>query len=181
MARLLLSHASPRHALGADGRPTVPGKGTQGRSECGSGRPFAPTRILTVGVVNEARGRLPPLHRHHLQDSEVTAAVSGSIGIAPSANLDPEKRFPSLFEPVLRLSAPDIAGQGITNPSRAIWAASLLLEHAGQADAGRRIFDALEAAIANSTRTRDLGGSVTTDAMTEAVIRELLSSDRGGR
>ncbi len=132
-------------------------------------------------MVNEARGRLPPPHRHHLQDSEVTAAVSGSIGIAPSANLDPEKRFPSLFEPVLRLSAPDIAGQGITNPSRAIWAASLLLEHAGQADAGRRILDALEAAIASGPRARDPGGSVTTDAMTEAVIRELLSSDRGGR
>ncbi len=112
--------------------------------------------------------------------SEVTAAVSGSIGIAPSANLDPEKRFPSLFEPV-HGSAPDIAGQGVANPSGTIWAASLLLEHVGYADAGRRILDALESAIDGGTRTRDLGGCATTDAMTEAVIRELLRSDRAGR
>jgi len=108
--------------------------------------------------------------------SEVTSAVSGAIGVAPSANLNPDRRFPSLFEPI-HGSAPDIAGQGIANPSGAIWAASLLLEHAGHADAGERVLDALEAAIEGGTRTRDLGGSATTDETTEAVIRELLGTD----
>jgi tartrate dehydrogenase/decarboxylase / D-malate dehydrogenase len=104
--------------------------------------------------------------------SEVTAAVSGSIGIAPSANLNPDRRFPSLFEPI-HGSAPDIAGQGVSNPSGAIWAAALLLEHCGHIEAGRRVLDALEAAIAGGTKTRDLGGTATTDEMTEAVIREI--------
>jgi tartrate dehydrogenase/decarboxylase/D-malate dehydrogenase len=108
--------------------------------------------------------------------SEVTAAVSGAIGIAPSANLNPERRFPSLFEPI-HGSAPDIAGQGIANPSGAIWAASLLLEHAGHTDAGQRVLDALEAAIEGGTRTRDLGGDATTGEMTGAVVRELLGTD----
>ncbi len=105
--------------------------------------------------------------------SEVTAAVSGAIGIAPSANLNPDGRFPSLFEPI-HGSAPDIAGQGIANPSGTIWAASLLLEHLGYTEAGRRVLDALEAAISAGTRTRDLGGTATTEEMTEVVIRELL-------
>jgi tartrate dehydrogenase/decarboxylase / D-malate dehydrogenase len=104
--------------------------------------------------------------------SEVTAAVSGSIGIAPSANLNPDRRFPSLFEPI-HGSAPDIASQGVANPSGAIWAAALLLEHCGHIEAGRRVLDALEAAIAGGTKTRDLGGTATTDEMTEAVIREI--------
>jgi len=111
--------------------------------------------------------------------SEITAAVSGSIGIAPSANLDPDRRFPSLFEPI-HGSAPDIAGQGVANPSGAIWAAALLLEHVGHAEAGRRILDALETTISDGTRTRDLGGAATTDEMTDAVIRELLGGDPGG-
>lgn len=108
--------------------------------------------------------------------SEVTAAVSGAIGIAPSANLDPEQRFPSLFEPI-HGSAPDIAGQGLANPSGAIWAASLLLEHAGHTDAGRRILDALETTISAGTKTRDLGGTAATEEMTGAVVQELLRSD----
>jgi tartrate dehydrogenase/decarboxylase / D-malate dehydrogenase len=108
--------------------------------------------------------------------SEITAAVSGSIGIAPSANLNPDRRYPSLFEPI-HGSAPDIAGQNVANPSGAIWAAALLLEHIGHPEAGRRVLDALEATIASGTRTRDLGGAATTDEMTEAVIKELLDSD----
>jgi tartrate dehydrogenase/decarboxylase/D-malate dehydrogenase len=104
--------------------------------------------------------------------SEVTAAVSGSIGIAPSANLNPNRRFPSLFEPI-HGSAPDIAGQGVANPSGAIWAAALLLEHTGHPEAGRRVLHALEAAIAGGTKTRDLGGAATTNEMTEAVLQEI--------
>lgn len=104
--------------------------------------------------------------------SEITAAVSGSIGIAPSANLDPERRYPSLFEPI-HGSAPDIAGQGIANPAGAIWAASLMLEHLGHADTASRVLKALEDTIASGVRTRDLGGTANTREMTEAVIANL--------
>jgi tartrate dehydrogenase/decarboxylase/D-malate dehydrogenase len=104
--------------------------------------------------------------------SEVTAAVSGSIGIAPSANLNPARTGPSLFEPI-HGSAPDIAGQGIANPAGAIWAASLMLEHLGHAQAGQRLLQALEDAIASGVRTRDLGGSANTAEMTDAVIAKL--------
>jgi tartrate dehydrogenase/decarboxylase / D-malate dehydrogenase len=104
--------------------------------------------------------------------SEITAAVSGAIGIAPSANLNPEGTFPSLFEPI-HGSAPDIAGQGVANPSGAIWAAALMLEHAGHAETGNKILTALEDTIESGTRTRDLGGDADTEAMTEAVIARL--------
>ena len=104
--------------------------------------------------------------------SEITAAVSGAIGIAPSANLNPEGTFPSLFEPI-HGSAPDIAGQGVANPSGAIWAAALMLEHAGHPQAGQKILAALEDTIDAGTRTRDLGGDAGTEAMTEAVIQSL--------
>lgn len=107
--------------------------------------------------------------------SEVMAAVSGSIGIAPSANLNPERRGPSLFEPI-HGSAPDIAGQGIANPAGAIWAASLMLEHLGHAQAGQRLLQALEDALDSGVRTRDLGGSANTEQMTDAVIATLRQS-----
>ena len=104
--------------------------------------------------------------------SEITAAVSGAIGIAPSANLNPEGTFPSLFEPI-HGSAPDIAGQGVANPAGAIWAAALMLEHAGHPRAGGRILAALEDTIESGTRTRDLGGDADTEEMTGAVIDRL--------
>jgi tartrate dehydrogenase/decarboxylase/D-malate dehydrogenase len=104
--------------------------------------------------------------------SEITAAVSGSIGIAPSANLNPERRFPSMFEPI-HGSAPDIAGQSIANPAGAIWAGALLLDHLGHQQASGRVLAALEAAIAGGTKTRDLGGSADTTTMTDAVIAHL--------
>jgi tartrate dehydrogenase/decarboxylase/D-malate dehydrogenase len=106
--------------------------------------------------------------------SEVTAAVSGAIGIAPSANLNPEGEYPSLFEPI-HGSAPDIAGSYKANPSGAIWAGALLLEHTGYPEAGERVLAALEETLADGTKTRDLGGSATTQEMTEAVIERLQS------
>jgi tartrate dehydrogenase/decarboxylase/D-malate dehydrogenase len=108
--------------------------------------------------------------------SEITAATSGAIGIAPSANLNPEGTFPSLFEPI-HGSAPDIAGEGVANPAGAIWAASLLLEHAGHENAGRRVLAALEEALASGARTPDLGGSASTEEVTEAVISHLEPPD----
>ena len=104
--------------------------------------------------------------------SEVTAAISGAIGIAPSANLNPEGAYPSLFEPI-HGSAPDIAGKGVANPSGAIWAGALLLEHIGHPEAGERVLSALEDSLAGGTNTRDLGGSATTHEMAEAVIERL--------
>ncbi len=104
--------------------------------------------------------------------SEITAAISGAIGIAPSANLNPEGTFPSLFEPI-HGSAPDIAGQGVANPAGAIWAAALMLEHAGHPKAGGKILAALEDTLAAGTRTRDLGGTANTGQMTDAVVEWL--------
>jgi tartrate dehydrogenase/decarboxylase / D-malate dehydrogenase len=83
--------------------------------------------------------------------SEVTAAIAGAIGIAPSANLNPEGKYPSLFEPI-HGSAPDIAGQGTANPSGAIWAGAMMLDHAGFPDAGARILAALEETLAQVPR-----------------------------
>ena len=104
--------------------------------------------------------------------SEITAAITGAIGIAPSANLDPERRYPSLFEPI-HGSAPDIVGQGIANPIGAIWAAALMLDHLGHAAAAQRIIAAIEATTAAGTLTPDLGGSADTAAVTAAVIAQL--------
>ncbi|MDQ5809230.1 MAG: tartrate dehydrogenase [Actinomycetota bacterium] len=104
--------------------------------------------------------------------SEVTAAISGAIGIAPSANLNPEGTYPSLFEPI-HGSAPDIAGKDVANPSGAIWAGALMLGHVGHPEAGERVLSALEDSLASGTNTRDLGGSATTQEMAEAVIERL--------
>jgi len=104
--------------------------------------------------------------------SEITAAITGAIGIAPSANLDPERRFPSLFEPI-HGSAPDIAGQGIANPIGAIWAGALMLEHLGHAADAERIISAIEATTAAGIITPDLGGHAVTDDVTGAIIARL--------
>ena len=104
--------------------------------------------------------------------SEITAAVTGAIGVAPSANLNPERDYPSLFEPI-HGSAPDIAGSHRANPAGAIWAGALLLEHVGYAAAADRVLAALEEALASGVKTRDLGGSATTEEVTEAIIGRL--------
>lgn len=114
------------------------------------------------------------------------AAVAGSIGIAPSANLNPEREYPSMFEPV-HGSAPDIAGQGIANPLGAIWSAAMMLDHLGHPDAAREITDAIATLLAKGdVRTRDLGGGVITAEFTDKLL-ELLQlrgsaprSRRGG-
>jgi tartrate dehydrogenase/decarboxylase / D-malate dehydrogenase len=104
--------------------------------------------------------------------SEITAAISGAIGIAPSANLNPEGQYPSLFEPI-HGSAPDITGKGLANPIGAIWAGALLLEHTGSPEAGERVLSALEATLAEGTKTSDLGGCATTEEVIEAIIMRL--------
>jgi tartrate dehydrogenase/decarboxylase/D-malate dehydrogenase len=103
--------------------------------------------------------------------SDLAAAVAGSIGVAPSANLNPPRQHPSMFEPV-HGSAPDIAGQGIANPVGQMWAAAMMLDHLGRPDAARALMEALEAALAAGTRTPDLGGTASTTEFTEAVLAE---------
>jgi len=102
--------------------------------------------------------------------SDLTAAMAGSIGMAPSANLDPEGSHPSMFEPV-HGSAPDIAGQGIANPVGAIWSASLMLDHLGHPDAAAAVMTAVEEALAAGATTPDLGG----EASTQDLAREIAS------
>ncbi|KUI32449.1 tartrate dehydrogenase [Mycobacterium sp. IS-1742] len=105
--------------------------------------------------------------------SDLAAAVAGSIGIAPSANLDPTKQYPSMFEPV-HGSAPDIAGQGVANPIGAVWSAALMLEHLGYAAAAADVMTAVERTLAQpQTRTGDLGGHATTADVTEALAAQL--------
>jgi tartrate dehydrogenase/decarboxylase/D-malate dehydrogenase len=105
--------------------------------------------------------------------SDLAAAVAGSIGIAPSANLDPTKQYPSMFEPV-HGSAPDIAGQGIANPVGAVWTAALMLDHLGHSAAAADVVAAMESTLAKpETRTRDLGGSASTAQVTDALVAQL--------
>ncbi|MCO5108601.1 MAG: tartrate dehydrogenase [Burkholderiaceae bacterium] len=100
--------------------------------------------------------------------SDLGPACTGTIGIAPSANINPERRFPSLFEPV-HGSAPDIAGQGIANPIGQIWCGAMMLEHLGHPQAHDAILAAIERVTANGPRTRDMGGQASTAEVGRAV------------
>jgi tartrate dehydrogenase/decarboxylase/D-malate dehydrogenase len=105
--------------------------------------------------------------------SDLAAALAGSIGIAPTANLNPEGKFPSMFEPI-HGSAFDITGRGIANPVGAFWTASLMLEHLGDKAASLRLMDAIERVTADrSLHTPDLGGSASTDQVTAAVCASI--------
>ena len=104
--------------------------------------------------------------------SDLTAALSGSIGVAPSANINPEHDHPSMFEPV-HGSAPDIAGKGIANPVGQIWAAAMMLDHLGEPLAAARIVQAFESVLRSGLSTPDLGGSASTRNFTDHVIAEL--------
>jgi tartrate dehydrogenase/decarboxylase/D-malate dehydrogenase len=104
--------------------------------------------------------------------SDLGSAIGGSLGIAASANLDPERRHPSMFEPV-HGSAPDIAGQGIANPIAAIWTAALMLEHLGLPEEAARVMRAIEVTTAAGIVTPDLGGTASTRAVGDAVVASL--------
>jgi len=107
--------------------------------------------------------------------SDLVAGAVGSIGIAPSANLNPERRHPSMFEPV-HGSAPDIAGRGIANPVGQIWAGAMMLRHLGYSERARAVEDAFTAVIGRGEVTPDLGGSLTTAEVGSAVVAELRSA-----
>jgi tartrate dehydrogenase/decarboxylase/D-malate dehydrogenase len=101
--------------------------------------------------------------------SDLGPACTGTIGIAPSANINPERNFPSLFEPV-HGSAPDIAGKGIANPVGQIWAGAMMLDHLGHPEASAKILAGIEAVLAEGNfRTRDLGGSADTAGCGKAI------------
>ncbi len=104
--------------------------------------------------------------------SDLGGAIMGSLGLGSSGNINPEKTYPSMFEPI-HGSAPDIAGKAIANPIGAIWSGALMLEHLGEADAADAIVSAIEKTIAGGTLPVDLGGSAKTMEIAEAVIANL--------
>ena len=105
--------------------------------------------------------------------TDLSAAITGSLGLAPSANLNPDRTFPSMFEPV-HGSAPDIAGKGIANPMAAMLAGAMMLEFLGQPDAATALEQAVLGVLAEGkVVTRDLGGAAGTAEVTEAVLGRL--------
>jgi tartrate dehydrogenase/decarboxylase/D-malate dehydrogenase len=107
--------------------------------------------------------------------SDLGSALAGSLGLAASANLNPERRFPSMFEPV-HGTAPDIAGQGICNPIGAIASAALMLDHFGLHEEARIVEAAIETTTAAGCLTRDIGGTASTDEVTDSVVEALSAS-----
>jgi tartrate dehydrogenase/decarboxylase / D-malate dehydrogenase len=105
--------------------------------------------------------------------SDLAAALAGSLGIAPTGNIDPQRRFPSMFEPI-HGSAFDIMGQGLANPIGTFWSCVMMLDHLGEPEAASRLMRAIEAVTADpALHTRDLGGRATTAQVTEAVCAAL--------
>ena len=108
--------------------------------------------------------------------SDLGAAVVGSMGLAPAANLNPEREYPSLFEPV-HGSAPDIAGKGIANPVAQIWTGAMMLRHLGEEQAAHAVEQAIFKVLASSSvRTRDIGGKASTRQMGEVIAEEVSAS-----
>jgi tartrate dehydrogenase/decarboxylase/D-malate dehydrogenase len=104
--------------------------------------------------------------------SDLAAALAGSLGIAPTANIDPDRRFPSMFEPI-HGSAFDIVGKGIANPIGALWTAALMLEHLGEREAAGKLMQPVEKVTESGLRTPDLGGKATTREVTKAVCEAI--------
>jgi len=105
--------------------------------------------------------------------SDLAAALAGSLGIAPTGNIDPERRYPSMFEPI-HGSAFDIMGKGLANPVGTFWSCVMLLEHLGEKAAANALMAAIEKVTSNPVlHTGDLGGKATTDQVTQAVCAEL--------
>ena len=108
--------------------------------------------------------------------SDLAAALAGSLGIAPTGNIDPERRFPSMFEPI-HGAAFDITGEGIANPIGAIWTAAMMLEHLYERDAAQLLMQAVECVTTSGIHTPDLGGKATTQEVTSAVCDAIHSSN----
>ena len=104
--------------------------------------------------------------------SDLAAALAGSLGVAPTANIDPERRFPSMFEPI-HGSAFDITGRGIANPVASFWTASMMLDHLGETAAAATLMRATELVCADGVKTPDIGGRATTAEVTRAVCEAI--------
>ena len=110
--------------------------------------------------------------------SDLGPAIAGSIGLAPGGNINPEREYPSMFEPV-HGSAPDIAGRGVANPIAQIWTGAMMLEHLGHPDAARAVVTALEEQVTEGTLlTRDLGGKASTAEVGQAIAARIAASGR---
>ena len=132
---------------------------------------MAPASLDTIVATN--------LHADILSD--LAAALAGSIGIAPTANIAPERRFPSMFEPI-HGSAFDITGKGIANPIGCFWSAVMMLDHLGETEAAGRLMRAIERAVADpSLHTPDLGGTARTRDVTDAVIEAIRGDNLANR
>ncbi|TIP82556.1 MAG: tartrate dehydrogenase, partial [Mesorhizobium sp.] len=108
--------------------------------------------------------------------SDLAGALAGSLGVAPTANIDPERRYPSMFEPI-HGSAFDITGKGIANPVATFWTAAQMLEHLGQPAAAARLMDAVEKVTGDGILTPDVGGKATTKEVTDAVCEAIRRSN----
>ncbi|MFX4219673.1 MAG: tartrate dehydrogenase [Thalassobaculum sp.] len=108
--------------------------------------------------------------------SDLAGALAGSLGVAPTANIDPERRYPSMFEPI-HGSAFDITGKGIANPIATFWTAAQMLEHLGEATAAARLMEAVEKVTAEGVITPDIGGTATTQQVTDAVCEAIRASN----
>ncbi len=111
--------------------------------------------------------------------SDLAAALSGSLGIAPTANLNPERAFPSMFEPI-HGSAFDITGKGVANPTATFWTAAMMLEHLGEHGAAKRLMSAVERVTSDGVHTPDLGGKATTADVTKAVRKAIVEAAKSG-
>ena len=142
--------------------------------------PNVPTRTLLVDAASmffvKDPGRFEVVVTSNLFGDILTdlgAAISGGMGLAAGANLNPEGKFPSMFEPV-HGSAPDIAGQGLANPLASIWSASQMLDFFGHEEWGKRLLDVIEQLLVEQTTlTPDLGGSASTAQVGDAVVKKL--------
>lgn len=104
--------------------------------------------------------------------TDLGAAIVGGLGLAPSGNINPERTYPSMFEPI-HGSAPDIAGKGIANPIAQIWSVSMMMDHLNQGEMARLILDAIEdVLVEGKTLTPDLGGKASTAEMGDAIVRQ---------
>ncbi|KAF2012992.1 tartrate dehydrogenase/decarboxylase [Aaosphaeria arxii CBS 175.79] len=107
--------------------------------------------------------------------SDLAAALSGSIGVAPSSNLNPTREFPSMFEPI-HGSAPDIAGLGVANPVGTFWSVAEMLKWLGEQEAGEKLMKGIEKVTESGFKTKDIGGNADMVTVTEALLRELENS-----
>ena len=110
--------------------------------------------------------------------TDLGAAITGGMGLAAGANINPERKYPSMFEPI-HGSAPDIAGKGLSNPLAAIWSASQILDFFGHQDWGKRVLDAIETALSEGRRlTPDIGGTASTSEVGDAIVSILANRSR---